>query len=75
MLCTRGTHGSLFQASLWTAYYQGTQCSLLRHTRAEPSAALIGYDGTALFHHASYAASYTARSATWFACHVAEWAV
>ena len=30
-----------------------------------PSTALIGYDGTALFHHATYAASYTARSATW----------
>jgi hypothetical protein len=30
-----------------------------------PSAALIGYDGMALFHHAAYAASYTARSATW----------
>ena len=30
-----------------------------------PSAALIGYDGTAFFHHAAYAASYTARSATW----------
>ena len=30
-----------------------------------PSAALIGYDGTALFHHATYAASYTTRSATW----------
>src|SRR6185312_5949970 len=30
-----------------------------------PSAALIGYDGTALFHHATYAASYAARSATW----------
>ena len=30
-----------------------------------PSAALIGYDGTALFHHAAYAASYTARSAVW----------
>ena len=30
-----------------------------------PSAALIGYDGTTLFHHATYAASYTARSATW----------
>ena len=30
-----------------------------------PSAALIGYDGTALFHHVAYAASYTARSATW----------
>jgi len=30
-----------------------------------PSAALIGYDGTTLFHHAAYAASYTARSATW----------
>ena len=29
-----------------------------------PSAALIGYDGTTLFHHAAYAASYTARSAT-----------
>ena len=28
-----------------------------------PSAALIGYDGTALFHHTAYAASYTARSA------------
>ena len=26
-----------------------------------PSAALIGYDGTTLFHHAAYAASYTAR--------------
>ena len=25
-----------------------------------PSAALIGYDGTALFHHVAYAASYTA---------------
>jgi hypothetical protein len=30
-----------------------------------PSAALIGHDVTALFHHAAYAASYTARSATW----------
>ena len=30
-----------------------------------PSAALNGYDGTALFHHAAYAASYTARVATW----------
>ena len=29
-----------------------------------PSAALIGYDGTALFHHTAYAASYTAHSAT-----------
>ena len=28
-----------------------------------PSAALNGYDGTALFHHAAYAASYTARLA------------
>jgi len=39
--------------------------SHLRRTHAEPSAALIGYDGTALFHHASYAASYAARSAMW----------
>ena len=29
------------------------------------SAALIGYDGMTLFHHAAYAASYTAHSATW----------
>ena len=30
-----------------------------------PSAALIGYDGTTLFHHATYAASYMTRSTTW----------
>ena len=30
-----------------------------------PSATLNGYNGTALFHHAAYAASYTARSAMW----------
>ena len=30
-----------------------------------PSAALIGYDGTTLFHHVAYAASYTAHSAAW----------
>ena len=29
------------------------------------SGSLIGYDGTTLFHHAAYAASYMARSATW----------
>ena len=29
-----------------------------------PSATLIGYNGTALFHNAAYAASYTARLAT-----------
>ena len=36
----------------------------MRRIRAEPSAALNGYDGTAPFHHTVYAASYTARSAT-----------
>ena len=36
-----------------------------------PSAALNGYDGTTLFHHAAYAASYTARSATWKAAPLA----
>src|SRR6185436_10072321 len=30
-----------------------------------PSAALNGYDGTTLFHHTAYAASYTAAQATW----------
>ena len=34
------------------------------HPTQSPSAALIGYDGTTLFHHAAYAASYTARSVT-----------
>ena len=62
MLCHHSTRGSLYQAPLCIAYYQDTQWS---RTRAEPSAALIGYECTALFHHASYAASYTARSATW----------
>ena len=37
----------------------------MRRTHAEPSAALIGYNSTTLFHHAAYAASYTACSATW----------
>ena len=36
----------------------------LRHCAQSPSAALNGYDGTTLFHHAAYVASYTARSAT-----------
>ena len=35
------------------------------HPTKSPSAALIGYDGTALFHHAAYAASYAARTAMW----------
>ena len=39
--------------------------SRLRRIRAEPSTALIGYDGTSLFHHTAYTASYKARSATW----------
>ena len=65
MLCRRGTRDNLCQASLCTAYYQGAQCSRLCRSRTEPSAALNGYDGTALFHHAAYAASYAARVATW----------
>ena len=36
-----------------------------------PSAVLIGYDGTTLFHHATYAASYTTRSAAWQAMQLA----
>jgi len=36
VLCHHGTRGSLCQTSLCTAYYQGTQCSRLRRTRAEP---------------------------------------
>ena len=36
MLYRRGTRDSLCQASLCTAYYQGTQCSRLCRTHAEP---------------------------------------
>ena len=63
MLHRRGTRGSLCQVPLSIAYYHsGAACAA---SAQSPSAALIGYDGTALFHHATYAASYTARSATW----------
>ena len=33
----------------------------MRRAAQSPSAALNGYDGTTFFHHAAYAASYTAR--------------
>ena len=36
VLCRHGTRGSLCQASPCSAYYQGTQCSRLCRTRAEP---------------------------------------
>ena len=36
MLCRHGTWGSLCQASLCIAYYQGAQCSRLCRTRVEP---------------------------------------
>ena len=45
-----------------TEVYNAAACAAPAQS---PSAALIGYDGTALFHHAAYAASYTARSAMW----------
>ena len=35
----------------------------MRRIRAEPVCRNKKYDGTALFHHTAYAASYTARSA------------
>jgi len=47
-----------------TKVYSAAACAVPTQS---PSAALIGYDGTALFHHAGYAASYAARSATWLA--------
>ena len=61
MLCRRGTRDSLCQASLCTAYYQGHSAAACAAPTQSPVAALNGYDGTALFHHAAYAASYTAR--------------
>ena len=65
MLCRRGTRGSLWQASLWTAFTEVHSAAACDAPAQSPSAALIGYDGTELFHHAAYAASYTARPATW----------
>ena len=44
-----------------TEVYSATACAA---SAQSPSAALIEYDVTALFHHAAYAANYTARSAT-----------
>ena len=35
VLCHHGARGSFCQTSLWTAFYQGTQCSRLRRIRAE----------------------------------------
>ena len=61
MLCRRGTRDSFCNAPLCSAYYQDAQYSRLRRAVQSPSAALNGYDGTTLFHHAAYAASYTAR--------------
>src|SRR6185436_9015478 len=45
-----------------TEVYSAAACAT---SAQSPSVALNGYDCTALFHHAAYAASYTARSATW----------
>ena len=45
-----------------TKVHSAAVCAALAQS---PSAALIGYDGTSLFHHAGYAARYAARSATW----------
>ena len=45
-----------------TKEHSGAACAAPAQS---PPAALNGYDSTALFHHASYAAGYTARSATW----------
>ena len=44
-----------------TKEHSGAACAAPAQS---PPAALNGYDSTALFHHAAYAASYTARSAT-----------
>ena len=45
-----------------TKVYSAATCAAPTQS---PSAALIGYDGTTLFHHAAYAANYAARSAMW----------
>ena len=45
-----------------TKEHSGAACAAPAQS---PPAALNGYDSTALFHHAAYAASYTTHSATW----------
>ena len=65
MLCRRGTRGSLCQASLWTACYQGTQCSRLCRTRAEPLCRINWIRQHDTFPSCRLRRSYAGRSATW----------
>ena len=65
MLCRRGSRAAFVSPHCRpriTEVHSEVACA---SPAQSPSAALIGYDGTTLFHHAAYAASYTARSATW----------
>ena len=63
MLCRRGTaFVRPHCAPCITKAHSAAACAAPAQS---PSVALIGSDGTALFHHAAYAASYAARSATW----------
>ena len=64
MHCCHDTRYSFCQASLKTAYYRVHSAAACAASAQSPSAALNGYDGTTLFHHTAYAASYTARLAT-----------
>ena len=65
MLCRRDTRDSLCQVSLYASITEVHSAAACAAATQSTSAVLIGYDGTSLFHHAAYAASYTARSATW----------
>ena len=62
MLCHHGTRAAFVRPYCVSRI---TEIHSAAAPAQSPSAALIGYEGTALFHHATYAASYTTRSATW----------
>ena len=61
MLYHHSTRGSFGQAHCVSRI---TKIHSAAAPAQSPSAALIRYDSTALFHHAAYATIYTARSAT-----------
>ena len=65
VLCCRARGAAFDRPQCGPRIIEGHSAATCAAPAQSPCAALIGYDGTALFHHAGYAASYAARSATW----------
>ena len=65
MLCHHGTRAASARPHCAPRITKVHSVAAYAAPAQSPTAALIGNDGTILFYHAAYAASYTARSATW----------